>query len=355
MGKYTEQELAQKMCEIYVDYYNSKGQIENGLIENEINQQIKDLSNLSNKTISHLKGLLLDYYEDFTQEEQILIGIVKDKIRKNREISILDRLKNMSESEIKEYLKKINAAQIRFKLNEIIKGNDKEQSIEAKKYLERINRISEQQKTKKRQEFKNVKFMQIKEILELMINKCYFSIHHFSKDHYKEFGMEYELFNDTISKYISYIKNNYPKYYNIYKKRLKQNLCITYEQNKEQIEQIILLQDKYDIIDYYLYINLPPRALINLCKHILTDEDCSKVKRFIKKYYEEPSYNPKNEPWIVIPNQIIKGEPVTQETQELILKFMEEHDIPSNFFISCLMKYRNNELDYGKQKIMKNK
>ena len=39
MGKFTDQELAQQMCDIYVTYYTTKIQLVEELIEKEINQK----------------------------------------------------------------------------------------------------------------------------------------------------------------------------------------------------------------------------------------------------------------------------------------------------------------------------
>ena len=121
---------------------------------------------------------------------------------------------------------------------------------------------------------------------------------------------------------------------------------------KNEFEKIISPEVQYDVIDYYMNIKLPIKIFLKLCQDMLTDQENLKIKLFIEKYFEQPGYNPKFKTWIKITtNQIIKGEILTPETQDIILDFMEKNKIPSNFFIICLMKYRNNELNIEKQKV----
>lgn len=351
MGIYTDEQLAQIMCQIYVDYYDTKTALIDELIERKINQGIKELSNKTHKTESYLKAVLDEYFKRFTMEQQRKIKITKEEIRRNRNKAILDRLEGLSDEQIKEYLKTNNTSVIIDKLKKIIEGKDEEKANKARKKLEQIKAFLKEKQDRKNEEYKNTKYLQIKEIFDEMISNGYFSILHFSKEFHKEYCLEYDAFRDLLHRYMKDLKVNYPKDYNYYQYLLEQNTWISWEKNRCQIERIISESEKYDIVDYYMHINLPPKSFLQLCKYMLTDEEYTKIKSFISKYFEQPSYNPITNPWIIAPNCMINNEAITIETQEMILKFMGENNIPSNFFTTCLTKYRNNELNIEKPNV----
>ena len=348
MKKYTSYEIAQLMCELYVDYYNERGKHINALTEIEIKQRMKELSDKTNKTLEHLNDCLAIYFESFTDERQKIIKEIKNEIKQNKKNPILERLRDLSENDLKKYLETTSASAIKSKLKEIINGNDKEKADQARVVFELVDKIQKQTKQQKNKDHGYKRYLQIKETFDKMVNNGYFLIGHFCKDFHGEYSLDYDTFRSIVHGYMSELKRNHGEDYNKYQYLMKQNLLISYEKNRYQIERIISLQEKYDIIDYYMYINLPPKTFLYMCECMLTDEEYMKVKRFIRKNFEIPSYNPKNNAWIIVPFEMIKGEIVTQETQEMILKFMKENNIPSNFFIACLIKYRNNELNIEK-------
>lgn len=351
MGRYTDEQLAQLMCQIYTDYYDEKTEIIDNLIEKTINKKIRELSDKTHKTEKHLKFLLDDFFGSFTPEQQKKITITKNEIIKHKKTDILDRVEGLSYEQLREYLKIEHACKIIAKLNNIIEGKNRERAAKAKQILKLVIELEKEKKDKEMKENKNSKYMEIKEIFDTMVNNGFFSLAHFSIEFHNKYGLSNKIFADKIKYYMDFLKNKYPEEYNKYQFRMEQNLWISYEKNRRQIERMIELQEQYDIIDYYMHINLPPKAFLYMCEYMLTDEEYLKVKRFIRKHFEFPSYNPKNTSWIVAPVAMVKGEIVTQETQEMILKFMEENNIPSNFFIACLTKYRNNELNIDKQNV----
>ena len=120
MGRYTDEQLAQLMCQIYVEYYDTKTELIDDLIEKKINQKIRELSNNTQKTEKHLKSLIDDFFGSFTPEQQRKIKITKDEIKKHKKITVLDRIEGLSEEELREYLKTVPAHKITAKLNSII-------------------------------------------------------------------------------------------------------------------------------------------------------------------------------------------------------------------------------------------
>lgn len=345
MGRYTDEQLAQLMCQIYVEYYDTKTELIDDLIEKKINQKIRELSNNTQKTEKHLKSLIDDFFGSFTPEQQRKIKITKDEIKKHKKITVLDRIEGLSEEELREYLKTVPAHKITAKLNSIIERKNQERAAKAKKILEQIKALSKEQKAQEMEEHKNAKYMVIKELFDTIVNNGYFSIAHFSKENHSKYGLDYKMFMNRIKLYIDFLKKEYPQDYNNYQYLMEKNMWISWEKNRYQIERIIFGPEKYDIVDYYMYINLPPKTFLKLCRYMYDDIYYSKIKAFIERYFDQPSYNPKNDNWIKTSSYIINNEKVTIETQELILNFMKENNIPTNFFTTCLAKYRNNELN----------
>lgn len=345
MGKYTDKELAQLICQIYVEYYDTKTGLIDDLIEKKINQRKKELSDKTHKTEQHLEILLNKFFGSFTPEQQKKITITKNEIKKHRKTNIVDIIEGLSEEQLREYLKIVPAYKIIARLNSIIERKNQERAAKAKQILEQVKALSKEQKDQEIKESIDLKYLKIKEILDTMVNNGFFSIEHFSKKNHSKYGLEYKMFADKIRRYIDYLKKEYPEDYNNYQYLIEKNAWISWEKNRYQIERITSEPEKYDIIDYYMHINLPPKTFLKLCRYMYDDITYSKTKAFIERYFDQPSHNPRNNTWIKTPNYIINGEPLTIETQELILKFMEENDIPTNFFMSCLIKYRNNELN----------
>ena len=166
MGRYTDEQLAQIMCQIYVDYYDTKTALIDELIERKINQGIKELSNKTHKTESYLKAVLDEYFKRFTMEQQRKIKITKEEIKRNRNKAILDRLEGLSDEQIKEYLKTNNISVIIDKLKKIIEGKDEEKANKARKKLEQIKAFLKEKQDRKNEEYKNTKYLQIKEIFD---------------------------------------------------------------------------------------------------------------------------------------------------------------------------------------------
>ena len=350
MRKFTDAELARKMCEIYVSYYNEKEKVENELIQKEINQKINLLSEQTHKTSRYLKALLNEYFEEFTKEEQRIIKCTKQEIQRSKSVSIIEKIKDLSEEELEEFVKKTKACKIAVKLNAIIKGNNSEKAAIASEMLEQIRDKSQQLKEQKRKNRHEEKYEMIKKIFDTMINNGYFSLSHFIREYHGKYGLSIESFDNKIREHMDYLRKNYREDYNNYQSLMERNTWISWEKYRYQIERIIEEPEKYDIVDYYMYIKLPSIPFLQLCRYMYDDMEYSKIRTFIKKYYDEPSYNPKYSPWVVTPSYTINGETITIETQELILKFMEENNIPTNFFLTCFTKYKNKEINIEKQK-----
>lgn len=346
MERYTDQELTKKMCDIYAEFYNIIKDIDSELIEKELNRRIGELSNQTHKESKYLKALLKDRIYQLTPKEQEIIKRVNTIIQQNRGITIVDRLKDASKEELIKYLQNIGASFATSKLNKIINGKNEEKAQQARIILERIKEIMEQQENQRKNDRQMSVYLQIKELFDEMVENGYFSINHFSKDVHNKYGLDFETFRDKINIYMSHLKAKYPEEYNKYQFRMEQNMWTSWEKNRQQIERMIELQEDYDIIDYYLYINLSPKTFLNLCRYMYGDDEYTRIKRFFIRYFEEPGYKPKNRIWSKMSSvERIKEEAVCQETQKMILSFMDEHSIPTNFFAQCLKKYMNGELD----------
>ena len=351
MGKFTDQELAQLMCNIYVEYYDTKSEIEDLLISKRINKGIKDLSDITHKTEKHLKQVMDNYFDSFTEEQQRKIKVTKEEIKKHKSTNIIERIEGLTREELIKYFEIETAAQICAKLNTIIKRNNNEKTEKAKQILKTIKDIMKERKEQQQKEHKNAKYTKIKEIFDTMINNGFFSLSHFSKEYHGIYGLDADTFENKIREYMEYLRKNHKEDYNNYQFLMERNTWISWEKNRYQIERIIEEPEKYDIVDYYMYINLPPMTFLQLFRYMYGDKEYSKIKLFLNKYFEEPGYIPKNKKWTVMPNYSINGETITIEKQELILKFMEENNIPTNFFLTCFTKYKNKEINIEKQKV----
>ena len=223
MKKFTDQELAQQMCEIYVTYYNTKNQIVEELIEKEINQRIDELSNKTNKTVRYLKDLLEEYFVEFTKEQQRIIKTTKEEIRKKKSITVVEKLKDLSEEELRDFLTTIEPYKLTPKLNKIINGSNPEKSAQAKQILELIRKITKQNEQQKKETYNKEKLTKIKNIFDEMVNNGYFFKTHYCKDYYKQYGLEEEVFKDKVSEYMLFLKRKYPEEYKSYQFLMEQN------------------------------------------------------------------------------------------------------------------------------------
>lgn len=116
----------------------------------------------------------------------------------------------------------------------------------------------------------------------------------------------------------------------------------------DNIINLILNDESFDIIDYYNMTKLSFKDLIEYCKLYYDEETASKIKKFSNKYKETILHNRTK---VIIEKELegftsIQGRLITREEKEIIFSYLKERQIPINVMIykAALKKYIDGNL-----------
>ena len=186
-----------------------------------------------------------------------------------------------------------------------------------------------------------------------MTSNGYFDYTQFKREFSKVIGIsEDELYKLYDKSRKTLRKINIEKYEEHIRK-LEENRVKTFMQKKEKIvEMLKLIPNHYDIIDYYINMQMEVDTFIKLCKDFITQEEQVKITIFFSTYINKLNNEIKFPTWKRIEkDMIVNNEVITVELEEFLLREMERLKIPTNYFILFLQKYKNGTLDLEQTKI----
>lgn len=348
MKKFTEEELLELVYECCVESETLK----------EYNKKLEELSEQTNKKPKYLDELLIIYFEELPIEKQTKIKQARKRHKESKMtyIKFVERIISMTEEELLSFLKTAKTNEIAsFFERYLKKTTDIDLANKAKEKYEEIKIILEEQRTKRKNTIKQDLYEKATSLFEIMIKRGFFCFLQFKRECYKEFGISEDELEKIIVNAKNLLKNKYPDEYKELEKQMEKNRILTFENKKDEITRMLsLIPDNYDIVDYYINIQMDIDIFSRLCKGLITEEARIKARKFFSKYIDMINYSIKYPLWARITSEsIINNEILTLEEQEIILQFMKEYRIPNNYFTMVLEKYRKGTLEIGKQKRIK--
>lgn len=322
-------------------------------IESETKKEFFDeLSKKTTKDHNHIKYLLEEYTKTATPEEKQKIEAAKKRHKENQQAASksVEEICSMSEIELKEYILECNKSKktsgIKTKFKEYIKKNGmlKEQAI---KTLEKIEQICKEDYEKKKKEKAESNQQEKIEMLFTIPALGFFREYDFCREYHNQYGMDHTSLKDLIEQIKNSLKKSKPDILEKYKRLLLFNKEKAYEARKEKIKKMLLLiPNEYDIIDFYLDMDMDINTFETMIKEKLSSEDYVKFRQFKERYVDSFSRSIRQKEYTnAVISTSINGKEITPEIEELLLKFLEEHKIPNNYFIYCYYDYIEGKLD----------
>ena len=353
MKKITDEQLLKDIIKIYTNSESKKN------FNAELKQYINE--NKLNKTIQYLK-LLLDEYKSHLNSETLEYEIIERTKEIHREMShyktVIEELAKMKDEELIEYINKNDLAALKLKYENYLQNTKDEKLLKtAKETFERIIKLKSQTKQQKIEKYIKDKYELTTKVYETMISRGYFSYKQFAREQHHLFKCTLPQMERLVTYSRMFLYSNFPEKLKEYRKIIDNNKIKYYIYNTKKIKHMITnIPENYDIIDYYIDFKMPLIEFIDYYqdlagKKVLKPEQIIKLNKFFNQYIDKMS-NTIKEKSVDLNNHIQYGEKiVTQEEKEKVLNFMEQYQIPANFFLRCYAKYIKGELDkYIKQK-----
>lgn len=350
MKKMTDYQLALQVYEMFTSSKTIQ----------EYRDKTKELSEQTNKTQKYLNSILEEYRNKFSKDQQQKIEQSKIIHKENQDtyIKVVEKLLQMDSEELKKYIKDKNIRNIKvFIARYIDKAKDIILIEQAKILLKKIEKIHTQKEELKKVKKTEEIYQETIKLHEIMIKEGFFDYVDFVRYYHKNMNMNEEDFYVFMAKHRkSFLRQEYPKQYEYYQNKLKENKIRTFIAYHREIQTMLnFIPDNYDIIDYYINIGMSIDVFRRLCNGILDEKQIVSLNVFFDKYLDRMTNKIKYPVWEKMTNEtIIKGKLVTEETETNLLEFMNKHNIPTNYFVICFEKYKKGELDeYLDKKIKK--
>lgn len=314
----------------------------------EYQKQLEIISQEYKLTVKYLNELLDDFYKlKATSEEKMKIREAKKRNTITYK-QIVEKLISLNEEEIKKYIaeQKLTITKIKISFKKYIEQSTGKNINQIVATYEYIIRVYEQNKNGQKIKQDEEDYQNAINLFEQITKEGFFLISDFYNQRFRDNNMSEEECKSFVYKHLRILKYKYPEKYNYYLKKMNENRLRAYLKLKDKIEEMLAkLPDNYDIVDYYVNINMRIYPFKNLCEKFLKQEDKTKISKFISKYSEEKyPYLPITQYQTIT---LKKGtiEELSEEIINLILEFMQQYNIPNNYFYICYKKYTKGELD----------
>lgn len=350
MTKLTDEQLTKNVFTIYVNSETAK----------EFNENLKKYieDNKITKTTKYLRMLLEFYKKELKSKKTTPEYKMLERARQAHKNAsnykiIVERLMNLSDENLKEYIQTNEISKIKIKFETYIENETNPELVSmAKQTLEKIKLMKEELNNEQRQNQRDKKYEYAINLFDTIINNGFFDYVEFSRKMNNQYNVtQYEMY-EIINRERAYIRMKYPEIYEQYKVKLTHNAikyCLEHYDALVRILESCLFMDNYDIVDYYINIGLPidtfQRLYYKLFEmKIIGQQEKQELNKFIGKYFDQFMRAIYHENPIIINYELGHDSQEIPEKQQII-EFMKKYNIPDEFFQNCYKKYKKGELD----------